>query len=83
MSSSISNESTFQRSLHDKKNPYVMISREMAQDKSISPKAKGVWVVVTTNAKRAKLMLLLLNILFMFFFFLFASLFAVMGSPSL
>lgn len=35
-------ESTFQRSPHDRKNPYVMISREMAQDKSISPKAKGV-----------------------------------------
>lgn len=35
-------EPTFQRCLHDRKNPYVMISREMAQDKSISPKAKGV-----------------------------------------
>jgi len=36
------NEITFQRSPHDRKNPYVMISREMAQDKSISPKARGV-----------------------------------------
>ncbi len=36
------NEATFQRSPHNKQNPYVMISREMAQDKSISPKAKGV-----------------------------------------
>lgn len=36
------NEPTFQRHTHDKKNPYVMISREMAQDKSISPKARGV-----------------------------------------
>lgn len=36
------NECTFQRCQHDRKNPYVMISREMAQDKSISPKAKGV-----------------------------------------
>ena len=35
-------ESYFQRCVHDRKNPYVMISREMAQDKSISPKAKGV-----------------------------------------
>lgn len=35
-------EITFRRSAHDKKNPYVMISREMAQDKSISPKAKGL-----------------------------------------
>lgn len=36
------NESTFERCEHDRENPYVMISREMAQDKSISPKAKGV-----------------------------------------
>jgi hypothetical protein len=36
------NESTFERCPHDKQNPYVMISREMAQDKSISPKARGV-----------------------------------------
>lgn len=36
------NQATFQRSLHDKENPYVMISREMAQDRTISPKAKGV-----------------------------------------
>jgi len=36
------NQSTFERCSHDRKNPYVMISREMAQDKSISPKAKGV-----------------------------------------
>lgn len=37
-----SQEPTFERCIHDRKNPYVMISREMAQDKSISPKAKGV-----------------------------------------
>jgi hypothetical protein len=36
------NEPTFRRSPHNKLNPYVQISREMAQDKSISPKAKGV-----------------------------------------
>lgn len=36
------NQITFRRSAHDKKNPYVMISREMLQDKSISPKAKGI-----------------------------------------
>ncbi len=36
------NEPTFRRSPHNKQNPYVMISREMAQDKSISPKAKGI-----------------------------------------
>ena len=35
-------ESYFELCPHDKQNPYVMISREMAQDKSISPKAKGV-----------------------------------------
>lgn len=39
-------ESTFERCPHDKKNPYVMISREMAQDKSISPKAKGVLLYI-------------------------------------
>jgi hypothetical protein len=33
---------TFIRSKHDKQNPYVMISRDMLHDKSISPKAKGV-----------------------------------------
>ena len=33
---------TFRRAKHDKQNPYVMISREMLHDKSISPKAKGV-----------------------------------------
>jgi hypothetical protein len=33
---------TFERCAHDRKNPYVMISREMAQDPSISPSAKGV-----------------------------------------
>ena len=33
---------TIERCPHDRQNPYVMISREMAQDKSISPKAKGV-----------------------------------------
>jgi hypothetical protein len=36
------NEPIFERCPHDKQNPYVMISREMAQDKTISPKAKGV-----------------------------------------
>lgn len=35
-------ESTFERCLHDRENPYVQISRAMLQDKSISPKAKGV-----------------------------------------
>jgi hypothetical protein len=36
------NESLFERCPHDKQNPYVMISRDMLQDKMISPKAKGV-----------------------------------------
>ncbi len=36
------NESTFERCSHDRQHPYVMIAREMAQDKTISPKAKGV-----------------------------------------
>ena len=35
-------DATFVRSKHDRQNPYLMISREMLQDKSISPKAKGV-----------------------------------------
>lgn len=35
-------ESIFERCPHDKENPYVMVSREMAQDPTISPKAKGV-----------------------------------------
>lgn len=39
-------EPTFERCSHDRKNPYVMISREMAQDKSISPKAKGVLLYI-------------------------------------
>lgn len=32
---------TIQRGKHDKENPYVMISRKMLRDPSISPKAKG------------------------------------------
>jgi len=36
------NQSTFQRCPHDRQNPYVQISREMAQDKSITPASKGV-----------------------------------------
>lgn len=36
------NSSTFKRSEHDKKNPYVMINKKMICDKSISPHAKGV-----------------------------------------
>ena len=37
-----SNQATITRAKHDKQNPYVLISREMLQDKSISPKAKGI-----------------------------------------
>lgn len=33
---------TIQRGKHDKENPYVLISRKMLRDTSISPKAKGV-----------------------------------------
>jgi hypothetical protein len=40
------NDPIFERCPHDKKNPYVMISREMAQDPSISPKAKGVLLYI-------------------------------------
>lgn len=36
------NNSTITRSKHDKENPYVMILREIFEDKEISPKAKGV-----------------------------------------
>ncbi len=42
MSDTPSNVSTFSRSKHDKQNPYVMISRELIHDRSISPGAKGV-----------------------------------------
>ena len=35
-------EVTIQRGRHDRENPYVMISRKMLRDPSISPKAKGV-----------------------------------------
>lgn len=35
-------ETIFQRSPHDKQNPYVMISRAMLHDPDISPKAKGL-----------------------------------------
>lgn len=33
---------TIQRGKHDKENPYVMISKKMLRDDSISPKSKGV-----------------------------------------
>lgn len=33
---------TIQRGRHDKENPYVMISKKMLRDPSISPKAKGI-----------------------------------------
>lgn len=45
------NESIFERCEHDRENPYVMISREMAQDKSISPKAKGVLLYLLSLPK--------------------------------
>lgn len=38
----MSYEILFERCPHDTVNPYVMVSRAMAQDPSISPKAKGV-----------------------------------------
>jgi len=38
----INNEPIFSRARHDKKNPYVMISREIFQDPTISLKAKGL-----------------------------------------
>jgi hypothetical protein len=49
------NESTFERCEHDRENPYVMISREMAQDKSISPKAKGVLLYLLSLPKDWKI----------------------------
>jgi hypothetical protein len=49
------NESTFERCDHDRENPYVMISREMAQDKSISPKAKGVLLYLLSLPKDWKI----------------------------
>lgn len=38
------NEPTFERCPHDRENPYVQISRELIQDRNISPKAKGVLI---------------------------------------
>jgi len=38
------NEPLFERCPHDKENPYVQVSRALIQDKSISPKAKGVLI---------------------------------------
>ncbi len=35
-------ESTFKRSLHDKQNPYVQISRSMLHDRNLSLKSKGL-----------------------------------------
>lgn len=49
------NDSTFERCEHDRENPYVMISREMAQDKSISPKAKGVLLYLLSLPKDWKI----------------------------
>ena len=36
------NESYFERCPHDRENPYVMISKALLADTSISPKAKGI-----------------------------------------
>lgn len=52
---SIIKEPTFEICEHDKENPYVMISRNMAQDKSISPKAKGVLLYLLSLPKNWKI----------------------------
>lgn len=53
---------SIRRAKHDKEHPFVMISRAMFRDKSISPKAKGIlgyllslpdgWVVKTINVEK-------------------------------
>lgn len=50
-----STEPLFELCDHDKDHPYVMISREMAQDKSISPKAKGVLLYLLSLPKDWKI----------------------------
>lgn len=51
----MNNHSIIERCPHDRENPYVMISREMAQDKSISPKAKGVLLYLLSLPKDWKI----------------------------
>lgn len=48
-------EITFERCPHDKQNPYVMISREMLQDPTISPKAKGLLAYLLSLPKDWKI----------------------------
>ena len=43
------NQITFQRSPHDKKNPYVMILREVIEDPKISPKSIGFYAMYQAN----------------------------------
>jgi len=45
------NESIFERCHHDRENPYAQISRELIQDRSISPKAKGVLIYILSLPK--------------------------------
>lgn len=42
---------TFQRAAHDKENPYVMISRELVRDGSISPACRWLIIYLLTNTE--------------------------------
>lgn len=41
--------STIQRSPHDRKNPYVMISKRMLHDKNLSPRTKGIFCFLLSH----------------------------------
>jgi len=51
----MSEHDCFERCEHDVENPYVQISRAMAQDKSISPKAKGVLLYLLSLPRNWKI----------------------------
>ncbi len=51
----IHNEPTFELCPHDRENPYKQISRALIQDRSISPKAKGVLIYLLSLPKDWKI----------------------------
>ena len=46
-----SSNDTYQRCLHDKENPYVMISRDLIRDNSISPTCRWLIIYLLTNTE--------------------------------
>ena len=45
----------FKRAPHDKKNPYVMISQELINDKNISPECRFLLIYLLSNKNRFKI----------------------------